>query len=76
MRELQVFSNQEFGEIRAVDVDGNPYAVGIDVARALDYAKPSHAVIDHCKGIRNLGIPSAGGIQKQHGHWEVDDGQV
>jgi len=64
MSELQVFSNQEFGDIRAVDVDGKPYAVGVDVARALDYAKPSQAVIDHCKGIRKLGIPSAGGIQE------------
>jgi prophage antirepressor-like protein len=45
-------------------VDGKPYAVGVDVARALDYAKPSQAVIDHCKGIRKLGIPSAGGLQE------------
>ena len=62
--ELQVFSNSEFGEIRAVEVDGKPYAVGVDVARALNYAKPSQAVIDHCKGIRKLGIPSAGGSQE------------
>ena len=64
MSNLQIFNNQEFGEIRMMVVDGKPYAVGVDVARALEYAKPSQAVIDHCKGIRKLGIPSAGGTQE------------
>jgi prophage antirepressor-like protein len=57
MSNLQLFNNSEFGEIRAVEVDGKPYAVGVDVARAWEYAKPSQAVIDHCRGIRKLGIP-------------------
>lgn len=64
MNALQVFNNQEFGDIRTVVVEDKPYAVGVDVARALEYAKPSQAVIDHCKGIRKLGIPSAGGLQE------------
>lgn len=34
---LQIFSNTEFGKIRFVDVNGLPYAVGVDVARALEY---------------------------------------
>jgi len=61
---LQIFNNPEFGEIRFVEVDGKPYAVGVDVARALGYAKPSQAVIDHCKGIRKLRIPSDSGVQE------------
>lgn len=64
MSKLQIFNNPEFGQVRCVEVDGKPYAVGMDVARALGYAKPSQAVIDHCKGIRKLGIPSDGGIQE------------
>ncbi|GHU69165.1 hypothetical protein FACS1894184_12680 [Clostridia bacterium] len=63
MNELQLFNNREFGEIRAVELDGKPYVVGVDVARALGYANPSKAVIDHCKGISKLGIPSL----NQHG---------
>jgi prophage antirepressor-like protein len=54
---------ETFGEIRSVTLDGEPYFVGVDIARALEYAKPSQAVIDHCKGIRKLGIPS----HNQHG---------
>lgn len=44
MKELQIFSNQEFGDVRAVEVNGKPYAIGVDVARALGYAYPNQAV--------------------------------
>lgn len=64
MMELKIFNNPEFGEIRFVDYQGNPYAVGVDVARMLEYTKPSQAVINHCKGILKLGIPSDGGQQE------------
>ncbi len=50
MNNLKIFNNKEFGEIRTVEVNGKFYAVGVDVARALDYANPSKAVTDHCKG--------------------------
>ena len=58
MKELQIFNNQEFGDVRAVEVNGKPYAIGVDVARALGYAYPNQAVGDHCKGIVKLPIPS------------------
>ncbi len=64
MMNLEVFNNNEFGEVRVISLQGEPYAVGVDVAKALGYAKPSQAVIDHCKGIRKLGIPSPGGSQE------------
>jgi anti-repressor protein len=64
MNQIQIFNNQEFGEIRGVEIDGKPHAVGVDVARALEYANPSKAVLDHCKGISKIGIPSAGGNQE------------
>ena len=35
MNELMIFNNPEFGEIRTVEVDGEPWLVGKDVARAL-----------------------------------------
>jgi anti-repressor protein len=71
MNNIQIFRHELFGNIRFVEIDGRPYAVGVDVARALEYANPSKAVIDHCKGISKLGIPSHGGNQEtnviQHG---------
>ena len=64
MNNLEIFKNEEFGEIRTVEVDGKPYFVGIDVARALGYSNPSKAVTQHCKGVTKLGIPSKGGKQE------------
>ncbi|MDE6088483.1 MAG: hypothetical protein K2G25_08880 [Oscillospiraceae bacterium] len=44
MNDIQIFRNEEFGEIRTVKIDGQIYFVGVDVARALEYARPSVAV--------------------------------
>jgi anti-repressor protein len=64
MNELQVFKNEQFGEIRWTKINGKDFAVGVDVARALGYSNPSKAVIQHCKGVTKTGIPSSGGIQE------------
>lgn len=48
--ELQLFNNPEFGEVRMVEINGKPYAVGNDVAKILGYASPKDAVAQHCKG--------------------------
>ncbi len=50
MNNLQIFNNQKFGQVRMVEVEGNPYAVGVDVARVLDYAEPHKAISAHCRG--------------------------
>ena len=44
---LQIFKNEEFGEIRVVEIDGEPYFVGKDVASVLGYAKPLNAISKH-----------------------------
>lgn len=47
--ELQIFSNREFGKVRIVELDGIPYFVANDVAKALGYSNPSDATNTHCK---------------------------
>lgn len=47
MNELQIFSSSEFGEIRTVEIGGEPWFVGKDVAQALGYERPTKAIIDH-----------------------------
>lgn len=41
MNELQVFKNNTFGEVRATEVNGEPYFCLTDICRALDLANPS-----------------------------------
>ena len=47
MNELQIFQNSEFGEIRTIEKDGEPWFVGKDVAEILGYANASKAVSTH-----------------------------
>ena len=47
MNNLTVFENPEFGAIRTVELDGEPWLVGKDVAEALGYTNPRKALIDH-----------------------------
>lgn len=47
MNELKIFKNEEFGEIRTVTIDNEPWFVGKDVATALGYAKPENAISTH-----------------------------
>ena len=47
MTDIQIFNNPDFGDIRTVDIDGEAWFVGKDVAGALGYAKPLGAVSTH-----------------------------
>lgn len=47
MHELQIFNNEEFGQIRTVEIDGEIYFVGKDVTEILGYSNPRKAIIDH-----------------------------
>ena len=44
MSELQVFNNAEFGSVRSLTVNGEPFFVGRDVAKILGYANPNDAL--------------------------------
>lgn len=47
MNELKIFDNEEFGEIRTIDIDGEPWFVGRDVCTALEYKDSSDALKRH-----------------------------
>lgn len=47
MNELQVFNNPEFGEVRTVQIDGEPWFVGKDIADVLGYKDSSDAMKRH-----------------------------
>lgn len=50
MNDIQVFNNPEFGEIRTVEIDNEPWFVGKDVAQALGYKNPQEAIRTHVDG--------------------------
>ena len=66
MKQMEIFKNPEFGAIRAVEIDGEPWLVGKDVALALGYKNPQEAIRNHVdtedKGVSEILTP--GGMQK------------
>lgn len=50
MTELQIFESPDFGQVRTTEIDGKPYFVANDVAKALGYKRAADAVTAHCKG--------------------------
>lgn len=65
MDNMQIFNNSEFGQVRMVKIDGKPYAIGIDVAKVLDYARPNEAVSAHCRGTVNYRIIDSLGREQE-----------
>lgn len=47
MNELQIFSNPEFGTVRTLLIEDEPWAVGKDVAKALGYSNTKDALAKH-----------------------------
>lgn len=44
---IQIFENPEFGSIRIIEQNGEPWFVARDVAELLGYTKPQNAVAMH-----------------------------
>lgn len=57
MNELQLFKNEEFGEIRTIEESGKILFCASDVAKSLGYSKPNNAVEAHCRYTLKRGIP-------------------
>lgn len=65
MNEIKIFENTEFGSVRTIAIDGEPYFVGKDVAVILGYSNPRDALAKHVddedKGVAKC--DTLGGIQ-------------
>ena len=72
MNEITVFNNDEFGSIRTVAIENEPWFVGKDVAEVLGYTNPSKALADHVDTedkLNNETLLSLG----QRGGWLINE---
>ncbi len=63
MNELQIFENSEFGSVRTITINNEPWFVAADVATALGYATARDAIARYCKGGVRHDTPTSSGIQ-------------
>lgn len=47
MNAVKIFKNSEFGEIRIVPINNEPWFIGSEIAKILSYTNPSKAIRDH-----------------------------
>lgn len=66
MNNIQIFKNNEFGEIRTIKENGKVLFCGSDVAKALGYQNTSKALSDHCKGVTKRYTPTQSGEQEMN----------
>lgn len=57
MNDLKIFENGEFGKVRTVLIDDEPFFVGKDVAEILGYERPTKAVKDHVEKADRDAVP-------------------
>ena len=62
-QEIQIFTNEQFGEVRTLEEDGKVLFCASDVAKALGYNNPNKAVNDHCRAITKRSTPISGKMQ-------------
>lgn len=62
---MEVFKHEEFGSVRALTINGEPWFVGKDIAESLGHKNPQRAIRDHVddedKGVTEMVTP--GGTQ-------------
>ena len=62
--EIKVFSNEEFGKVRVLNIDNEPWFVGRDVAEVLGYSNTRDAISKH------VDEEDKGGSKMRHPWWE------
>lgn len=72
MQELEIFKNEEFGEIRTLMIEGEPWFVGKDVAEVLGYVDPNKAVVKHVDDDDKLNDKTASSLG-QRGGWFINE---
>ena len=56
-KQIYLFENEEFGNIRILDIENKPYFVAVDVAKALGYINTSDAIKQHCRWVVKHEVP-------------------
>ena len=76
MNELQIFSNEQFGSVRVIEQNGDPWFVGKDVADILGYTNQNEAIRDHVDEEDKLNSKTLSSFELnlgQRGGWLINE---
>ena len=69
---IQIFKNEQFGEVRVIEQNGEPWFVGKDVTGILGYQNASKALTDHVDEEDKLNNESLSSLG-QRGGWIINE---
>lgn len=73
MNELHIYNNEEFGDIRTVTIDNEPWFVGKDVADALEYNEPHKAISRHVSDDDRMKHPVTDSTGRNQDAWIINE---
>ncbi len=67
MEEIRIFNNPDFGDVRTIVIDGEPWFAGRDVCKSLGYVKPTQAIHNNVEDEDTLrkGLLDSRGIEQE-----------
>lgn len=73
MNDLQVFENKEFGQIRALEINNEPWLVGKDVAEILQYKEAHKAITRHVDEDDRMKYPVTDELGRTQDVWVINE---
>ena len=70
---LQIFDNPEFGKVRVIEKDGEPWFVGKDVAEILQYNEPHKAIQRHVDEDDRMKHPITDSTGRKQDSWFINE---
>ena len=70
--EIKVFENTEFGSVRGIEINGEPWLVGKDVCNVLNYSNPTKALKDHVDA-EDMTFNETLKLSRQSGAWLINE---
>lgn len=76
MNDLVIFKNEEFGEIRSLEINNKPYFVGKDIAETLIYKEPHKAIVNHVDEDDRIKYPITDELGRKQETWIINESGV
>lgn len=73
MKDIQIFNNEQFGQVRVITKDGEPWFVGKDVSEILGYLEPNKAITRHTDEDDRIKHPITDNLKRVQETWVINE---
>lgn len=73
MKDIQIFNNVQFGQVRVITKDGEPWFVGKDVSEILGYLEPNKAITRHTDEDDRIKHPITDNLKRVQETWVINE---